>query len=777
MTWAKRTTLACVVLAALLWGADRLFPPPLPEESAYASVVTDSRGEPLRAFAGKDGVWRYPVTPEEVSPLYLEALFAYEDRWFYQHPGVNPLSMARAVGQAIVNGRVVSGGSTLTMQVARILDPHSRTLGGKLKQMLRALQLEWHLSKEEILTLYLNHAPFGGNLEGVEAASWAYLQKSARHLSHAEAALLAVLPQSPSRFRPDRHAERAQSARDKVLRRMAQFGVWSPQTVAEAEKEIVTGEVPKQPIHAPLLARQLVQQQDTKRLQTTLDGDLQRALEGFVRDHISRFPQGTSAAVLVVDNEDMAVNAYVGSADFASAKRYGYVDMIQATRSPGSTLKPFLYGLALDEGLIHSHSLLSDTPRLVGDYRPGNFDQGFNGPVSAQEALQRSLNLPAVQLLEHYGPRRFYAALQNGGLPLTIPGSGEPNLAMILGGVGTDLESLVGAYAALARGGKAATPRYFSTQPLEERHLLSPGAAWIVYRMLADNPRGEFAPSRHFQRRGRLAWKTGTSYGFRDAWAIGVNARYTIGVWVGRPDGTPSPGQYGAVTAAPLLFAVASHLPGDGGVIPQQPKSVSRETVCWPLGTRKSEQLPGWCQREQQAWLLSDTAPPTLASSPTEAWHTNPLPVWLDPKSGLRISAGCGPSQGAELQRIALWPREMEPWLPQRQRRSALLPPVSPQCPNANAASDGALSITGIEEGSRYLPAGQNGQLPTLPLATIGGSGRRYWFVNGRFRYATQPDQLAYLALKEPGPLQVAVVDAAGNVDRVEVTVLSGRNP
>ncbi len=765
----------CLLLVALLWGADRLYPLPLPEASAYAAVVTDARGEPLRAFAGKDGVWRYPVSIKEVSPLYLQALLAYEDRWFYHHPGVNPLALVRATGQAIVNGRVVSGGSTLTMQVARILDPHRRTLGGKLKQILRALQLEWHLSKDEILTLYLNHAPFGGNLEGVEAASWAYLQKPARHLSHAEAALLAVLPQSPSRFRPDRHAERAQSARDKVLARMARFGIWSPQTVAEARQEIVTGLVPKQPVHAPLLARRLVQQQNGKRLQTTLDGDLQRALEGFVRDHVGRFPQGTSAAVLVVDNRDMSVQAYVGSADFASAKRYGYVDMIQAARSPGSTLKPFLYGLALDDGLIHSHSLLSDTPRLVGDYRPGNFDQGFNGPVSAQEALQRSLNLPAVQLLEHYGPRRFSAALQNGGLSLAIPGDGQPNLAMILGGVGTDLESLVGAYAALGRGGKAATPRYLHNQPLQERHLLSPGAAWIVYRMLADNPRGEFAPSRHFLRRGRLAWKTGTSFGFRDAWAIGVNARHTIGVWVGRPDGTPSPGQYGAVTAAPLLFAVASQLPDGGAAIPQ-PKSVSREAVCWPLGTRKSEQDAEWCQREQQAWLLSDTAPPTLASSPSEAWYANPLPVWLDRENGRRLASGCGLAERGELKRIALWPRELEPWLPQRQRRKAILPPISPQCPDSSVATGGELAITGIEQGSRFRPAGPNGQLPVLPLSTIGGSGSRYWFVNGRFHQKSGADQLAYLTLKEPGPLQVAVVDAAGNVDRVEVTVLSGQN-
>jgi penicillin-binding protein 1C len=770
----KGVALACAVLAALLWGADRLYPLPLPDHSAYAAVVADQRGEPLRAFAGKDGVWRYPVTPEEVSPLYLEALLAYEDRWFYQHPGVNPLALARALGQAVTNQRVVSGGSTLTMQVARILDPHSRTIGGKMKQMLRALQLEWHLSKKEILTLYLNHAPFGGNLEGVEAASWAYLQKPARHLSHAEAALLVVLPQSPSRFRPDRHADRAQAARDKVLTRMARFEIWSQQTVTEARQEVVAAAAPRQPVYAPLLARRLVQQRGEKRLQTTLDGDLQRALEGFVRDHMARFPQGTSAAVLVVDNRDMAVKAYVGSADFGNAKRYGYVDMTQAIRSPGSTLKPFLYGLALDDGLIHSHSLLSDTPRLVGDYRPGNFDQGFNGPVSAQEALQRSLNLPAVQLLERYGPRRFSAALRNGGLALRIPGDGRPNLAMILGGAGTNLESLVGTYAALGRGGKAAAPRYLPDQPLEERHLLSPGAAWIVYRMLADNPRGKFAPSRHFLRRGTLAWKTGTSYGFRDAWAIGVNARYTIGIWVGRPDGTPSPGQYGAVTAAPLLFAVASQLPGHGEDLPQ-PKSVSRTAVCWPLGTRKSEQLPHWCHREQQAWLLSDTAPPTLPASSTEKWYANPVPVWLDRETGLRLASGCGLAEKGEQKQIALWPRELEPWLPQRYRRRTLLPPISPRCPDSRVATGGDLSITGIEQGSRFRPAGKKGRLPVLPLSTIGGTGSRYWFVNGRFHYKTGPDQLAYLALKKPGPLQVAVMDSAGNVDRVEVTVLSIR--
>ncbi|MQU33892.1 penicillin-binding protein 1C, partial [Pseudomonas helleri] len=583
------STCGLLLAVALLWLADRLWPLPLPKDD-LARVVLAEDGTPLWRFADANGVWRYPVQTDEVSPYYLEALLTYEDRWFYQHPGVNPLALGRAAWQNLSGGRVLSGGSTLSMQVARLLDPHERTLPGKLRQLWRTAQLEWHLSKSEILNLYLNRAPFGGTLQGVAAASWAYLGKSPQQLTRSEAALLAVLPQAPSRLRPDRHPERAQVARDKVLRRLAEYQVWPQGAVDEALEEPLLLAPRLEPSLAPLLARRLNRPHSPPLIRTTLDANLQRRLEDLLLGWRARLPEHTSAAILVVETDNMAVRAYLGSVDINDARRFGHVDMISALRSPGSTLKPFLYGMAMDAGLIHSESLLQDVPRRYGDYRPGNFSMGFSGPVSASSALALSLNLPAVQLLEAYGPKRFAADLRNGGVPLSLPALAEPNLALILGGAGSRLEDLVSGYSALARGGKSANLRLQPQDELLERRMLSPGSAWIIRRILSGQARPDRDPTAELVQRPSLAWKTGTSYGFRDALAIGVGPRYLIGVWIGRPDGTPVPGQFGLASAAPLMLQVHDVLSNRdsqrGIVAPVQPVpgSVGVAAICWPLG-------------------------------------------------------------------------------------------------------------------------------------------------------------------------------------------------
>ncbi|MDN5596399.1 MAG: penicillin-binding protein 1C, partial [Pseudomonas sp.] len=586
-----------VLVVALLWLADRIWPLPLPQDG-LARVVLAEDGTPLWRFADAHGVWRYPVHTSEVSPYYLDALLTYEDRWFYQHPGVNPLALVRATWQNLSGARVVSGGSTLSMQVARLLDPHSRTLHGKLRQLWRTAQLEWHLSKDEILNLYLNRAPFGGTLQGVAAASWAYLGKSPSQLTHAEAALLAVLPQAPSRLRPDRHPQRAQEARDKVLRRLAEFQVWPQSAVDEALEEPLLLAPRLEPSLAPLLARRLNRPDSPPLIRTTLDATLQRRLEDLLLGWRARLPEHTSAAILVVEEESMAVRAYLGSVDINDTKRFGHVDMISALRSPGSTLKPFLYGMALDDGLIHSESLLQDVPRRYGDYRPGNFSMGFTGAVPASTALSSSLNLPAVQLLEAYGPKRFAAQMRIGGMPLALPALAEPNLALILGGAGSRLEDLVSGYSALARDGKSATLRLQPDDALRERPLLSPGAAWIVRRILSGQARPDRDPRAELVQRPVLAWKTGTSYGFRDAWAIGVGPRYLIGVWIGRPDGTPVPGQFGLASAAPLMLQVHDVLTnrdsqrGISAPVKPVPANIGVGGECLPRGHPQSPRHP-----------------------------------------------------------------------------------------------------------------------------------------------------------------------------------------
>ncbi|MDH5377375.1 MAG: penicillin-binding protein 1C, partial [Gammaproteobacteria bacterium] len=461
-------------LTALVVLINIIFPPPVETVGLFASVVVDRHGVPLRAFADKQGIWRYPVKPHEISPNYLEALINYEDRYFWLHPGVNPIALLRAFKQNISHGRIISGGSTITMQVARLIDPHSRNLGGKLKQVFRAIQLELMYSKTEILTLYLNRAPFGGPIEGVQAAAFTYLGKSAQNLSDAEAALLAVLPQAPSFNRPDRYPQRAQKVRDKLIERMQISGVWTSQRAQEAKLENVWAEFNPQPMNAPLLSRYVISQNPGQGIyHSTIDFGLQQGLASFVRDQALMLPAATSIAVLVADNRSLAVRAYVGSGAFNDDSRFGHVDMVQATRSPGSTLKPFLYGMAMDQGLIHSESLLSDAPSNFGDYSPENFGSGFEGPIGVTQALQKSLNVPAVQVLDALGSNVFLLSLKNAGMKLSLPMGAKANLAITLGGVGTSLFDLVGAYTAFANNGLAGKLRVVEEMPVNRRYILS----------------------------------------------------------------------------------------------------------------------------------------------------------------------------------------------------------------------------------------------------------------------------------------------------------------
>lgn len=761
-----------LALCALLWLADRIWPLPLPRDD-QARVVLAEDGTPLWRFADANGVWRYPVQVSEVSPLYLDALLTYEDRWFFQHPGVNPLALGRAAWQNLSGGRVLSGGSTLSMQVARLLDPHERTLPGKLRQLWRTAQLEWHLSKPQILELYLNRAPFGGTLQGVAAASWAYLGKSPQQLTRSEAALLAVLPQAPSRLRPDRHPRRAQVARDKVLRRLAEYRVWPQTAVSETLQEPLLLAPRLEPSLAPLLARRLNRPGSPPLIRTTIDVGLQRRLEDLLLGWRARLPDHTSAAVVVVETENMAVRAYLGSVDINDARRFGHVDMITAMRSPGSTLKPFLYGMAMDAGLIHSESLLQDVPRRFGDYRPGNFSQGFSGPVSASAALVTSLNLPAVQLLEAYGPKRFAADMRNGGVPLSLPALAEPNLALILGGAGSRLEDLVSGYSALAREGRSANLRLQPDDALRERRMLSPGAAWVIRRILSGQARPDRDPTAELVQRPQLAWKTGTSYGFRDALAIGVGPRYLIGVWIGRPDGTPVPGQFGLASAAPLMLQVHDVLSNRdsqrGIVAPVQavPGSVGVAAICWPLGQPMNKDDLN-CRRQRFAWTLDRTTPPTLLAA------DQPLGVGLreiirvNPQ-GLRVGPQCADGQQRE---VALWPAPLEPWLPRVERREARMPAASTQCPPPPLNTLTPLSIVGVRDGDRLRRPAASQVVLRLALSALGGDGRRWWFINGAPIGNSAQPEVFNTPLEQPGRYELSVLDESGQTARVEFSVV-----
>ncbi|WP_018443326.1 penicillin-binding protein 1C [Trinickia symbiotica] len=765
----RRSAQVVAGLAFLLIGvaivADHLYPLPAPGRSApFALVVTARDGTPLRAFPDKLYIWRNPVTLEDVSPRYVEALIGYEDRAFWWHPGVNPFSLLRAAGQWLIHGRIVSGGSTISMQVARIIDPTPRTLVGKLHQILRALQLEAHFSKREILTLYLNYSPMGGVLEGVDAASRAYLGKPARNLSYAEAAMLAVLPQAPSLLRPDRFARRAQDARDKVLRRMADR--WPAAVIHDALTEPVYAQAIREPMLAPLLAERLKRSARGKlRVTSTVDADLQSTVESVLLDRVRTLPRHVSCAALVLDNATLEVRAYVGSADFSDLERASYVDMVRAWRSPGSTLKPFLYGFALDAGLIDSESLLSDVPQSFGGYQPGNFEQSFHGAVSVSEALTRSLNVPAVQVLDQYGPQRFVGKLRQGGLKLRFPRGAEPNLSVILGGADTTLENLVGAYAAFARGGLAGVPRLTSDAPIEEHRMMSAGAAFIVRDILeTGGPLGRAVEERGANR--GIAWKTGTSFGFRDAWSVGVTDRYTVGVWIGRPDGTPNPGYVGANAATPLMMSIFSALL-DAVQTPRRtpPPGVTQAQVCWPMGLAADAQPADLCAVQRRAWLLDGVAPPTF---PDPVRGGEPvLRYTIDSVTGRRATADCTTHTLRDAE-SPLWPTLLGPWLDERSRRFDA-PPWETGCAPPGRG-EGRLAIAGASSGE-VVRRVYGGAPPLLHLSVTGAQGDIGWLMNGAMVGRAAAGRGWTFEFTRPGAYAITAFDQKGRYDRVTVEV------
>lgn len=739
--------------------ADYFYPLSITKNKTTQTILAQD-GTPLWRFADENGVWRYPIKLDEVPNDYLDVLLNYEDRYFYDHFGINPASLLRATWQNVTNKRIISGGSTISMQVARLLYPHDRTMVGKLQQIFRTLQLELHFTKDEILTLYINRAPFGGTIEGLGAASWSYFGKAPKALTRSEVVLLAVLPQAPSRLRPDRYPERAKQARDKVLARLAQYQVWSPDIIEQVRKEEVWVYPRKKPQLAPLLARRLSQQYpDVNIIRSNIDLSLQYSLEDIAANRKNQLPPKNSLAILVVDHTDMSVKGYVGSVDFNDKERFGQVDIISSLRSPGSTLKPFMYALAIDDGMIHSESLLQDTPRISSDYRPTNFDEDFYGPISASDALKNSLNLPAVELIELYGPKRFAGKLFSIGLPLQSKGN-DPNISYILGGASLRMDNLVSAYSAFARHGQVSPLRFTQADPLLSKPFISDGSAWITRQMLVNNY--------------QLAYKTGTSYGYRDAWAIGVNPRYLIGIWVGRPDGTPVVGQYGSITAVPILQQVNALLLNKERRINRplplvtKPTTVTLEKICWPSG----QKLPATdenCHRQKNAWILNNMIPPTLdtlTALNNNIYRSGWVTIWVN-DAGKRVSADCS---NAHKKQVALWPIALENWLLPKERRQSLIPEVDNHCPVFGKDIFLPLNIIGLQDKQlvKRLPGQQD---VTIDLTSQGGVGDKWWFLDGELIEKTYGDQKVALTVTHKGLHHLLLLDQSGQISRMTFTL------
>jgi len=602
--WRKIFGVAVLASAATIGMSAGLIlslgPAPRGEGVEYSTLVVDREGRLLRPYATAEGRWRLPARVDDVDPRYIDLLLAYEDKRFRHHAGVDPFALLRAAWQLATNGRVVSGGSTLTMQVARLLEPRAeRSIGAKLRQMVRAVELERTLSKDEVLALYLSLAPYGGNLEGVRAAALAYLGKEPRRLTLGEAALFVALPQSPEARRPDRSADVARAARDRVLDRVAAAGLLPVAEIDRAKAEPVPNVRKPMPTLAPHAADAAIAAAPGETIhQLTIDAVLQKNLEDLARERARMLGPDVSVAILAIDHASGEVMARVASANYFDQRRAGQVDMTQALRSPGSTLKPFIYGLGFEDGMIHPDTLIEDRPVRYGSYAPENFDLNYQGTVTVRRALQMSLNVPAVAVLDKVGASRLTARLAQAGGALVLPKGEVPGLAMGLGGVGVKLADLVTLYAGIARTG--------TTVPLVERlagdaappvthRLMDPVAAWYVGNVLLGTPPPENAAG------GRIAFKTGTSYGYRDAWSVGFDGKRTIGVWVGRPDGAPVPGLVGRVAAAPVLFDAFARLGKPLAPLPHAPGGVLQVATA---------RLPLPLQRFRPNGLASESSDP-----------------------------------------------------------------------------------------------------------------------------------------------------------------------
>ncbi len=758
--------LTLVLAAAGLLGValDRIFP--FPEERLeppFAARVLDRDGRPLRFFLAEDGMWRFPLSLDEISPELTAALIDSEDRRFRSHPGIDPVAVLRALWVNLWAGRIVSGASTIPMQVARLADPRPRTVTAKLVEAFRALQLCAHHSRDDILRWYVNLAPFGSNVVGVGAASWHFFGKDPRTLSLGEIALLSVLPRSPARYNPLKNPEAARAVRDRVLRRFAAHGVFDPGRIAESLSRPLPAARTPVPQAAPHFTRWVRSRlPDESVVRSSLDARTQSVAEALVAGRMDalRREDVDNAAAVVLDVASRRVLAWVGSADFW-AKGQGQVDNVLSRRSPGSTLKPFLYALAFDRGDLAPGSMLLDVPTDFGGYAPENYGQNFQGLVSARTALASSLNIPAVRLLQRMGAAPFHDLLRRGGLSTLDRPAGHYGLPLALGGCEARLLELTNLYATLAAGG-VHRPVDMLTGPASPpgERIFSAEAAAMVLDILASTRRPDLPDAWQFTVGApAVAWKTGTSFGHRDAWAVGVNHSLAIGVWAGNPDGSQCAGISGTRHAAPLLFDLFRALAPPAEGLPDFPApALTRTEICADSGDR-----PGpFCPRTTSPAIAGVTRLPVCAM------HRQ---IFTDPESGLRLHGDCLLTRPSTAATVLAWPAELVAY---RQAQGAPLPGlpgVDPGCPDVPAEAGPV--IQSPDAGTPYMTrpdAPPEFQRLALSAAPSAGATTHFWYVDGRYAGQGPPDRPCFVPLT-PGRHEVTVTDDLGRSARAAFTV------
>ena len=751
-----------------------LFAIPLPSRPAPPSVVVEYRdGHPAFVFLTPDDKWRLPVALERLDPRYVSALVALEDKRFWTHDGVDPLAIARAAWTDITRMRRVSGGSTLTMQLARLLEPRARTIPNKLIDMFRATQLDLRMTKREILAEYLLRTPFGGNVEGVESAAWSYFGHSAQHLTPLEIATLLAVPQGPSRFAPKpANTLRLRARRDAILDKLIRAGVFTATDAEVARAEAAVTPPPtarrRMPREAPHAAYMLARQHRGETvIRTTLDRGTQTLVEREVRMRAPELrAKGIhSSAVVVVDHRTRDIVALVGALDFHDQQHGGQIAMFARPRSPGSTLKPFLYALAIDRGFALPGYLVSDVPTQYGTYRPKNFDGDWAGLVRLESALARSLNMPFVDLLQQFGVEPFVHELGRMGMARSRLEPGQYGLSLIIGGIELTPLELASLYATLADDGVYRPLRLAGEPTDEEARIFGAGAAWLTKRTLAIADRPDFPRRRVSGLPADIYWKTGTSFGLKDAWAIGSNPAYTAVVWTGNVDNTPSAELVGSEAAGPLLFDILEGV-ADRARGLHLPATPPPELVAIDVCTYSGYPATPACTER------------TTALAPVHAVPTTPDPYHrtydVDRATGRAVLPACRtPGATYDRKTFVVLPSAVTAWLAERNRATPEAPVFADGCVE-NVASAPPAMLTPADGQVVMLIPGVPTKNQLVPLSASTPSSTVSWFVDGELIGSAPASERMYW---EPslGKHEVVVADASGRKTRRTLVVVAAR--
>ena len=741
--WVKKVSIGLSIFVLLYLLLNLIFP--LPDKVEYSIMITDARGELMHAFLTKDQQWRMKTDLAEISPLLKKTIIEKEDKYFYLHPGFNPISITRAFFGNLVHMKRVSGASTITMQVARALEPKKRNLFGKCVEVFRALQLEMKYSKDEILQLYLNMVPYGGNIQGVKAASLLYFNKNPDHLSLAEITALSIIPNRPSSLVLGKNNDQIIIQRNRWLHRFAASKVFTEKEIRDALEEPLTAKRIAVPRLLPQLSYKLKHSGGTT-IRTRVDLNMQWRIEKLVADYTRelKLRHIQQAAVVVIDNKTHAVVSYIGSADFNDTASDGQVNGAAAIREPGSTLKPLLYGLCIDNGLLTPKMIITDVAVNYQGYAPENYDRKWNGFVTMSYALEHSLNIPAVKSLHGLGTDRLIQSLALCNFKQISKDQQKLGLSMILGGCGTSLEELTGLFSSFANNGFYIRPYYGGPDTIQrKRRILSEASSFMITDLLSQINRPDFPlqweSTEHLP---KIAWKTGTSYGKRDAWSIGYNKQFTVGIWVGNFSGVGNPELSGANVATPLLFKIFNTIDYDNnGDWFQQPATCETRIVCSETGLP-----PGpYCTN-----LVSDYFIP-LVSPPGPCNNWSEIIVSADEKiSYCRV---CMPANGYKKKLFKIIPPEMEDYYDLHKIAYQKIPSHNPLC--EKVFREGAPAILSPSNGNEYLISRKNPEPLLLTCHTSNDVIKVYWYVNDRL-YKTCQAKSKQFFVPEEGPVKIS---------------------